>query len=226
MPAKPGERRRQHEGRELVAIGRITEKPRALLVLADRHQHGADGGIVETPQQQQHREGDGRDEPVISRLRIEIKSEDRRADDAADAVLAAGHIGPAERHGVKHRRQRQRQQREIDPAPPQDEKAERHRDQHNNEDGPDRRTEERSRHQVALKQRRSIGGQPEPGTVTERHQPGVADKNVQRHAGDTEHDDFGGRCHRQAERDQHRRQDEQADGGNDQLNGNALEHGG
>ena len=67
---KPGNGGGQHEGGELVAIGRIAEKARALLVLADRHQHAADGRIVEAPQQDQHQECDRRDEPVIDRWRI------------------------------------------------------------------------------------------------------------------------------------------------------------
>ncbi len=46
---KPGDPGRQHEGGELVAVGRIAEEARALLVLADRHQHAADGRIVEAP---------------------------------------------------------------------------------------------------------------------------------------------------------------------------------
>ena len=36
---EPGDPRRQHEGGELVAVGGIAEETRALLVLADRHQH-------------------------------------------------------------------------------------------------------------------------------------------------------------------------------------------
>ena len=46
---KPGDPCRQYEGRELVAIGGIAEKARALLVLADRHQHATDGRVMEAP---------------------------------------------------------------------------------------------------------------------------------------------------------------------------------
>ena len=42
MPASPVIAGRQHEGGELVAVGRIAEETRALFVLADRDQHGAD----------------------------------------------------------------------------------------------------------------------------------------------------------------------------------------
>ena len=48
---KTGDGRRQHKGCELVAVGRVAEKARTLLVLADRHQHAADGRMVEAPQQ-------------------------------------------------------------------------------------------------------------------------------------------------------------------------------
>ena len=121
---KPGDPGGQHEGGELVAVGGIAEEARALLVLADRHQHGADGRIMEAPQQDQHQEGDGGDEPVVVRGGFQIDAEQRRPGDAAEAVLAAGDVGPAERDRIQHRRQRQRQQREIHAAPAQDQEAE------------------------------------------------------------------------------------------------------
>ena len=78
------------------------------------------------------------------------------------------------------------------------------------------RTEERSGHDVPLKQCGRISGKPEPSSMSKRHQPGVADQNVQRHARDCENDNFRGRRHREAEREQNRRQYQQADGGDDE----------
>ena len=147
MPASPVIDSRQHEGDELVAIGRIAEEARALLVLADRDQHDAEGRAMEAPQQDQHREGDGGDEPVIDGRGFQIEAEQRRPGDAAEPVLAAGDVGPAKRHRVQHRRQRQRQQREVDAAPPQDQKAERgrdHRDDQGHPRSPGRRTDRAS----------------------------------------------------------------------------------
>ena len=71
---EPGDAGRQHEGQELVAVGRIAEEARALLVLADRDQHAADGGVVEAPQQDQHGERDQCDQPVIVGGGFQIKT--------------------------------------------------------------------------------------------------------------------------------------------------------
>ena len=135
----------QYERGQLVAVGRIAEETRALLVLADRDQHAADGRIMETPEQDQDQEGDCRDEPVIIGGGFQVEAEQRRPRDAAEAVLAAGHVGPSERHGVQHRRQRQRQQREIDAAPPQDQEPESGRDRRYDQDTCNGRTEKRIR---------------------------------------------------------------------------------
>ena len=80
---------------------------------------------MEAPQQDQHQECDAGDKPVIDGRGFQVEAEQRRPRDAAKAVLAAGDVGPAERHRIEHRRQRQRQQREIDAAPSQDQESER-----------------------------------------------------------------------------------------------------
>jgi hypothetical protein len=46
---EPGYCGGQNEGGELVTVGRIAEKARALFVLADRNQHVADARMMETP---------------------------------------------------------------------------------------------------------------------------------------------------------------------------------
>ena len=51
---RTGERRdggRDREGEQLVAVGRIADEARALLVLADRDQHMPDRRAMEAPQQ-------------------------------------------------------------------------------------------------------------------------------------------------------------------------------
>ncbi len=219
---KPGDGSGQYERRELVAIGRIAEEACALLVLADRHQHRADGRIVEAPQQDQHQERNRRHEPVIDGRGFQVEAEQRRPGDAAEAVLAAGHFGPAERHRIQHCRKRQRQQREIHAAPPQDQESERRRNCRHDQDAGDGRAEKRVMHQVALDQRRRVGRKTEPGAVAERDEAGVADQDVQGHAGHGEDHDFRGRSHGEAEREQHRRQDQEPERGNQQRNGQAL----
>ena len=78
VPASAGDRRRQHEGDQLVAVGRIAEEARALLVLADRHQHAADRRTVEAPEQDADRDADRGDEPIIIRVTLEIDAEHGR----------------------------------------------------------------------------------------------------------------------------------------------------
>ena len=85
----------------------------------------------------------------------------------AETVLAAGDFRPAKRHRIEHRRQRQRQQREIHAAPPQDQESERGCNRRHDQNARDGRPEERVRHQVALDQRRRIGRKPEPCAVAE-----------------------------------------------------------
>ena len=172
---------------------------------------------MEAPQQDQHREGDGGDEPVVVGGGFQIDAEQCRPRDAAEAVLAAGDVGPAERYRIQHRRQRQRQQREIHAAPAQDQESEGEGDGHHDQDAADGGTEKRIRHQIALDQRRRIGGEAEPGAMAERDQAGMPDQDVQRHAGQREGDDLGGRGHGEAEREQHRRQHEQPEGGDQQA---------
>ena len=50
---EPGDRRRDDEGSQLVAVGRIALETRARLVLADRHQPRAEAAARELPGDQQ-----------------------------------------------------------------------------------------------------------------------------------------------------------------------------
>ena len=179
---------------------------------------------MEAPKQDQHQERYACDKPVIDGRGFQVEAEQRRACDAAKSVLAAGHFGPAKRHRIKHRRERQRQQREIDAAPPQDQEAERHGNHCDNCNADDGRAEERIVHPVTLQQRGRVGREPKPGAVAKGHEAGMSDQNVQRHAGQRVSDDFGRRGHGEAEREQHRRQYHQPECGDQQRNWQALQH--
>ena len=50
----------EHEGDELVAVGRVADEAGALLVLADRHQHAADRRAMKAPQHVADRHGRSR----------------------------------------------------------------------------------------------------------------------------------------------------------------------
>ena len=179
---------------------------------------------MKAPQQEQNQERKSCDKPVIRDLGIEIEAESRRTDDATDAVFTACDIGPTKRHRIKHCCERECQKREVNTTPTQNQKPERNRDQNDDEDRTEGRPEERSGHHIALKQCCSVGGKAEPGAVAKRHQPRMTDEDIQCHTGDAEHDDFGRRGYGEAKGNHQRRQDNQTDGSNDQLDGNTLEH--
>jgi len=172
----------------------------------------------------QHQERDCRDEPVIGRRGFQIEAEQRRAGDAAKPVLTAGNFRPAKRNRIEHRRQRQRQQREIDAAPPQDQIAERGRNYRDDQGACNGGTEKRIMHPVALDECGRIGREPKPGAMAKRHQPGIADQDVERHAGDCEDHDLGGRRHREPERKQDLWQHDEGNRGDQQRNGQAFPH--
>ena len=75
-----------------------------------------------------------------------------RPRDAAEPVLAAGDVGPAERDRIQHRRQCQRQQREVHAAPAQDQEAERRRQRDHDRKAERQRHDERTGEPVALRQ--------------------------------------------------------------------------
>ena len=220
---KSRERGRQREGDELVAVGRIADELRALLVLADGDQHVARGRAMEAPEQIHHQEADARDQAVIGGVVLQAQTGDVRAHDAAEAVLAAGHGRPAESHHVHHGGQCHRQQREIDAAAAQDQVAEGGGDEGDDDQRRQHRQQHRSAHHLALQQRGDVGRKAEPGAMTERDQPRVADQDVERHAGHGEDDDLRRRGDAETEALQRERQDDERCG-RDQQRGTVAQH--
>ena len=143
------------------------------------------------------------DEPVVDPRAVEIDAEHDRAHDAAKPALAAGHGGPAERDGEQHRGEREREQREIDAAPAQDEKAREPGEHRDRRDRKQRRDHDVAGKPVALRQRGRIGGKAVERAVAERHEAGGADQDVQPHAGDGEDHHVGRGGERQADGGQH-----------------------
>ena len=64
-----GDDGRQHERPELVPVGVVALEHRALLVLADRHQHVPERRAHDAQQRVRHREPDQRDQRVVGRRR-------------------------------------------------------------------------------------------------------------------------------------------------------------
>ena len=152
------------------------------------------------PQQQiEHAEAEHRDDDVIVQRIVQAERPDAATLQAAEAVLAAGDVGPAERDGVGQRRQRQRQQREIDAAPAQDDEADEGRDNGDDDGREQQRQEDIVVEPVALDQPRGIGAEAEPRAVAERDQAGIADAEVEPHRGDRERHHRGAGVEREPE---------------------------
>jgi hypothetical protein len=79
-------------------------------------------------------------------------------------------------------------------------------------------------HPVALDESGRIGREPKPGAVAERHQAGMADQDVERHAGDREDHDLGSRRHREPERKQDLWQHDESNRDDQQRDGQAFPH--
>ena len=134
----------------------------------------------------EHGKPDQRDHDIEGERVVEADRPDAAALQAAEAVFAAGHLAPAEGDGVGQRGERQRQQREVDAAPAQDDDA-RDRRQHGYRDHrQQQRQPDLAAEPVQLDQARGIGADAEPGGVAERHQPGVADAQIERRGRDRE----------------------------------------
>src|SRR5213075_1675620 len=179
---------------------------RALLVLADREQNGADRRRMKPRQRVDATDAEGGDEHVIDPRIFEVDAKPARARDTAEAVLAAGKRGPSVGHGIGERRERERQQGKIDATPAQHEKAD--------EDGRDnqkrkreqRRPDDRTRKPVTLRKRDRVGTQAEPGAMTKRDEAGVPDQDVESHARHGKEDDIGGAGQRETTREERKRQ--------------------
>ena len=178
--------RGQHEADQLVAIGRIADEARALLVLADRHQNAAGRRAVEAPEQVTHGHADRRDDPIVDVVGFEIELEHRRAGHAAQSALASGELGPAVTDGEQQRGQGKREQREIDAAPPENQRSGDERGPGNENNREQEGKDVPAGKPVPLTQRRGIGAESEPGAVTERDEAGVADQHIESHAGNGE----------------------------------------
>src|SRR3546814_19042547 len=95
---------------------------RSLLVLADCRQHVDEGRAQQPQQQEEDAEGDRCAESVVGPAVAQIDRPEGAAREAAEAVLAAGDLGPAARDGLAEGRQRQGHQPEVDAAPSSDER--------------------------------------------------------------------------------------------------------
>ncbi len=120
---QPRQRRRQREHDQLVAIDLIAQRNGARLVLADRLQDLAKGRMHDPVDQKDAAEGDRQHEIVQRHVRAQRnQSEQITARHRLDAVLAAGE-GHLKGKEIDHLREGQRHHGEIDPLPPDRQRA-------------------------------------------------------------------------------------------------------
>src|SRR3546814_17572240 len=86
---------------------------RSLLVLADCRQHVDEGRAQQPQQQEEDAEGDRCAESVVGPAVAQIDRPEGAAREAAEAVIAAGDLGPAERDGLAEGRQRQGDRKSV-----------------------------------------------------------------------------------------------------------------
>ena len=134
--------------------------PRSVSPNGERH---------ETPHRKGHDGRPGEHRPVERA----VGQQQRRADVAAHAVLAAGHLGPAQADAPDDHAERQRQQQEIDARGTHREQGENRRDQGR---GENTERKGRSRRQPGLGGGvdHDVGGDAEDCAVAERGAPGKA----------------------------------------------------
>ena len=200
-----GQHRRQHVGDLLVVPRRVADELRPLLVLANRHQHGADRRAMKTPERDHNDQTDNCDERVIDPAILQIESEPARTRYAAESVLTAGERRPPERDCVGQRREGQRQQREIDTAAAQYQKRDRYRGNGQECQREECRPQHRSREPMSLCERGGVCADAEPRAVSERDEARIPDQNVECHAGNRKNDDVRGTRQRETARQQRKR---------------------
>src|SRR5262249_46775186 len=129
--SKAGDRCGHDKSQQLVAIGLVADEPCAGLVLANCYQNMPDGRAMEAPERVNDRISNHGDQGVEHRRRIEGKTRNHWSRYAAQPVLATSYLSPSEGDRVKHRRQCQREQGEIDSTPTENHVAKRQRGESN-----------------------------------------------------------------------------------------------
>src|SRR3546814_793961 len=213
---EPRHRRRDDGGGELVALDGVALEAGALLVRADCRQHVAEGRAQQPQQQEEDAEGDRCAESVVGPAVAQIDRPEGAAREAAEAVLAAGDLGPAERDGVAEGRQRQGHQREVDAAPTQHEDADDRRQRRDQRHCQQDRQQDLVGQPMPLRQGGRVGADSEPGGVAEGDQAGKADQDVEAEGGDGENDQHRRGVHRQADERQDEGQHGECQGTNPQ----------
>ena len=178
-PARPGERRRQHEREQLVAVGVVAERDRARLVLADRLQHLAERRVDHAVDQQEPGEEDRQHRRSTSPacLRRSRKPNSLPARHRLDAVLAAGERR-LQVEEEDHLRERQRDHREVDALAADREQPGDDAEQRGRRGAEQDRELGRKAPDLG-RVGRDVAGRAEEHRVAEREQPAEAEQQVE-----------------------------------------------
>src|SRR5262249_46334475 len=142
------------------------------------------------------------DQGVEHRRRIEGKTRNHWSRYAAQPVLATSYLSPSEGDRVKHRRQCQREEGEIDSPPTENHVAKRHQGESNDSKTHADWEQDRAREKLELGKPGSIGRKSKPGAMTKGREPRVADQNVECRASNSKDDHLGRRGDAESDRRQ------------------------
>jgi hypothetical protein len=183
-PGEAGEHAAQHERSELVRIRRESDRAHALLVRANAGKRVAKARAADHREQREDQR-ERSERRVVERARTaevderEVADGEHRLHVQVHAVAAAGELGVV-KHEVRHLRERERHHDEVNAARTKRERADRRRGESG--DGEHGRHEpcERRRIGRGRQQRRGVSADAEERGMAERHQPGVADEELER----------------------------------------------
>src|SRR2546422_480375 len=184
-----GEGARDHEGAEFVASHVDADELRALRVLTDGREHAPEGrphDAAEEPQAAADHEQGEKVEILRGSVAAEqghharpsLEPREIRVGDLRHALLPARDLVPLEADGPDDLREGQREHGEVDAREPHAEEAEHDSKEAGEEPGGGEG--EKKRHSGLLHEEPGrVGADAEIGGVAERHQPGVADKEIE-----------------------------------------------
>lgn len=181
---QPGQRARDHEGRELVAVDRKARRAHALLVDADAGQRGAEARAADQRQEAVGERQRGQHEVELHAAVLHVERADGRPHVHVDAVAAAAERGVVE-HEEGHLREGQRDHDEVDAARAQAERARHQRIAGGAAHG------QRQQHGdgaaiLAGAQHRGIGADAVESRMAQAHEAGHADQQLEAQREDRE----------------------------------------
>jgi len=184
----------------------VAQARRALVVLANSHQHPPEGRAHQ-PVEQVGADHDPDEDEEVERHRVEqVEAQQGRSPEPTQAVLAAGHVGPAEDDGVEHLREGEGKQREVHAARAHHQGAQNDAQQQRRQRADQDRQDDVVPQEVLLRQHGDVGAGAQVGHVAEGNHARVAEQQVEGKGEQRGGDDLGRQRRHDAERLQEKRQ--------------------